>query len=57
MDRAIKGQDPTMLKLCKNILRSSKSDAIHGTMKVIIIIYIGFHQRKAHENCHAEIKK
>ena len=37
MDRAIKSEDPTMLKLCKNILRSSKAETIHATMKVFTI--------------------
>ena len=36
IDRAIKSEDATLLKLCKNILKSSKSEDIHLSMKMII---------------------
>ncbi len=36
LDKAIKSEDPTMLKFCKNILKSSKNDDIHNSMKDII---------------------
>ena len=36
IDRAIKSEDATLLKLCKNILKSSKSEDIHLSLKMII---------------------
>lgn len=33
MDKAIRSEDPTLLKFCKNVLRSSKSEEIHMGMK------------------------
>lgn len=36
IDKAIKSEDATFLKLCKNILKSSKNPEIHLNMKDII---------------------
>lgn len=36
MDKAIRSEDPTLLKFCKNVIRSSKSDEIHSDMKGVI---------------------
>ncbi len=36
LDKAIKSEDPTLLKFCKNVLRSSKNEEIHSSLKVII---------------------
>ena len=36
MEKAIKSEDPTLLKFCKNVLRSSKSDEMHEGMKPLI---------------------
>lgn len=33
MDKAIKSEDPTLLKFCKNVLRSSKNEELHSLMK------------------------
>lgn len=33
LDKAVKSEDPTILKFCKNILRSSKSEEMHGNLK------------------------
>lgn len=33
MDKAIKSEDPTLLKFCKNVLRSSKNEELHNLMK------------------------
>ena len=33
MERAVKVEDPTLLKFCKNVLRSSKSEEMHAGMK------------------------
>jgi len=36
MDKAIRSEDPTLLKFCKNVLRSSKSEEIHNDMKGVV---------------------
>lgn len=36
LDKAIKSEDPTLLKFCKNVLRSSKNEEIHNLMKAAI---------------------
>lgn len=36
LDKAIRSEDPTLLKFCKVVLRSSKSEEIHSNMKVVI---------------------
>lgn len=36
LDKAAKTEDPTLLKFCKNILRSAKNEEIHANMKNII---------------------
>jgi len=36
MEKAIRAEDPTLLKFCKNVLRSSKSEEMHLGMKGII---------------------
>lgn len=36
MEKAIRSEDPTLLKFCKNILRSAKNEEIHRGMKSFI---------------------
>jgi hypothetical protein len=33
LDKGIKSEDPTLLKLCKNVIRSSKNEEIHNSLK------------------------
>jgi hypothetical protein len=36
IDKAIKSEDATLLKFCKNILKSTKNPEIHQGMKAVI---------------------
>jgi hypothetical protein len=36
VDKAIKSEDPTLLKFCKTVLRSSKDDKFHASLKPYI---------------------
>ncbi len=36
IDKAVKSEDPTLLKFCKNVLRSSKNPEFHSNLKPYI---------------------
>jgi hypothetical protein len=36
LEKAIRSEDPTLLKFCKNVLRSSKNEELHATMKSVV---------------------
>lgn len=36
MEKAVRSEDPTILKFCKVVLRSSKNEEIHRNMKGVI---------------------
>jgi len=36
LEKAVRSEDPTILKFCKVVLRSSKNEEIHRNMKGVI---------------------